>query len=260
MQTQHPLHTKFLTYLEKNFEIFSTEQHKDLVGFAKNKLPDFLRTYFMPGFGELYEHTDYRFFRDVREKVPILPEAKAANDAARSQHMIVLKYYSAFLQSKTFKGKEKVVLTEKEKETKEKPGAKMPSSFHLKADLLQPEEDPSADLTEGKIRRENLTKHERNRTLRRLCLNHYGYTYQVCGMNFEHVYGALGKKFIEVHHLNPIAGTDGEHVLDPINGLVPLCPNCHSMIHLGSKKGKPMALDELKLFITVRYGRRNNTN
>ena len=101
-------------------------------------------------------------------------------------------------------------------------------------------------MTEGKIRQVNVTRHERNQRLRQLCLAHYGYVCQVCGMDFESRYGAIGKDFIEVHHLNPIADTDGEHALDPEQGLVPLCSNCHSMIHRGGKDGKPMTLRELK--------------
>ena len=52
---------------------------------------------------------------------------------------------------------------------------------------------------------------------------------QVCGTNFEKTYGDLGKAFIEVHHLYPVA--QGERQVNPIEDLIPLCSNCHSMIH-----------------------------
>ena len=92
----------------------------------------------------------------------------------------------------------------------------------------------------------NITKHERNRALRQACLKHYGYKCQVCEIKFDEVYGEIGKDFIEVHHLEPISNTDEEHALDPLTGLVPLCSNCHSMIHRGGKDGQPMPLEELK--------------
>ena len=48
-------------------------------------------------------------------------------------------------------------------------------------------------------------------------------------MNFEQVYGELGKDYIEVHHLHPVS--QGERQVNPIEDLIPLCSNCHSMIH-----------------------------
>ena len=48
-------------------------------------------------------------------------------------------------------------------------------------------------------------------------------------MNFEQTYGELGKDFIEVHHLHPVS--QGERKVNPIEDLIPLCSNCHSMIH-----------------------------
>lgn len=51
------------------------------------------------------------------------------------------------------------------------------------------------------------------------------------GMDFEKFYGEIGREFIEVHHLERIADTDGEHEIDPKTDMVPLCSNCHSMIH-----------------------------
>lgn len=53
---------------------------------------------------------------------------------------------------------------------------------------------------------------------------------QVCGFDFEAVYGDAGRGFCEVHHLNPLsdAGTEVETML---NDLAVLCSNCHRIIH-----------------------------
>lgn len=67
---------------------------------------------------------------------------------------------------------------------------------------------------------------------RRACIEHFGPVCQVCGMRFEEIYGKIGADFIEVHHLGPAAGA-GDSV-DPVKELIPLCSNCHSMIHRGS--------------------------
>lgn len=89
--------------------------------------------------------------------------------------------------------------------------------------------------------------YERDLNARKACLNHYGYTCVICGFNFEEVYGPAGKHIIHVHHhTNPLSLLKEEHTVDPIKDLVPVCPNCHTMIH--SKK-EMFTLDEIKGFI-----------
>ena len=93
---------------------------------------------------------------------------------------------------------------------------------------------PKIKLVEGAILQERDREvHQRNPRLRQLCIEAYGNEYScvVCGMNFVTRYGEIGKEFIEVHHLNPISETDGEHEVNPATDLIPLCSNCHSMIH-----------------------------
>lgn len=64
-------------------------------------------------------------------------------------------------------------------------------------------------------------------------------------MNFEKVYGEIGKNFIHVHHIEFISSFEGkEHELNPIEGLIPVCPNCHAMLHrkLNGKYQSPLEL------------------
>ena len=97
--------------------------------------------------------------------------------------------------------------------------------------------------TEGSSNQVTLTKYERNPYARKVCIEHFGYSCSVCGFNFEEVYGVLGKDFIHVHHITPIAKVKGEYPIDPLSDLVPVCPNCHAMLHR-QKDGIP--LEELK--------------
>ena len=57
----------------------------------------------------------------------------------------------------------------------------------------------------------------------------------VCGAELSEKYGTYGKGFIEIHHKKPVCqygDEDVEKVLTAaISNLVPLCPNCHRMIH-----------------------------
>ena len=58
---------------------------------------------------------------------------------------------------------------------------------------------------------------------------------------------AYGPEFegkIEVHHIVPISKSGEDYVVDPVNDLVPVCPNCHTAIH--SKKNGAYTVEELR--------------
>jgi Predicted restriction endonuclease len=99
---------------------------------------------------------------------------------------------------------------------------------------------------EGTEREKRGIIYERDTKARAACIKHYGCKCVVCGMDFEYVYGALGKGFIEVHHIIPISERCGEYIVDPINDLRPLCSNCHSMIH---RSKDVLSINDLKKII-----------
>lgn len=113
--------------------------------------------------------------------------------------------------------------------------------------FISPEEMSSAETEgypEGAKKRITVNAYERNRKARDQCLAHYGYDCAVCGMNFEKVYGRIGKKFIHVHHLKPVSANKKSYKVDPIRDLRPVCPNCHAMLH--TRQSKPYSIEELK--------------
>jgi len=85
--------------------------------------------------------------------------------------------------------------------------------------------------TEGSIKQITVNAYERNPQARKKCLEYWKYSCQCCGFNFEKTYGDIGKDFIHVHHKTPLSEIREEYLLDPINDLVPVCANCHAMIH-----------------------------
>ena len=99
---------------------------------------------------------------------------------------------------------------------------------------------------EGKAISEKHLRYERNPINRELCLLAKGHKCSICGFLFEDKYGQIGNEFIEVHHVKPVSMMDEDYIVDPINDLVPLCSNCHSMIH---KKNPPFSPIELKKII-----------
>jgi hypothetical protein len=78
---------------------------------------------------------------------------------------------------------------------------------------------------------------------RAACIAHYGNTCQVCSFNFGKTYGQLGDGFIHVHHIAPLRTVGQRCRVDPINDLIPVCPNCHAMLHWGTN---PPSVEQLR--------------
>jgi hypothetical protein len=99
--------------------------------------------------------------------------------------------------------------------------------------------------TEGNRFDVRLNAVERNPRARMACIAHYGPRCFVCGFDFAATYGELGKDFIHVHHRKDIALSSGVYVIDPVDHLIPLCPNCHAMVHRTKPALSVEALQEL---------------
>jgi len=118
----------------------------------------------------------------------------------------------------------------------------------LEADLLQ----DLPQLSEGEKKSILISRYERNRRARTVCLKHYGYSCVICGFDFEKIYGPIGKNKIHIHHITPIAKIGHDYIIDPVHDLRPVCPNCHTIIH---SKRDPFTIEEVKAILK---GRRNN--
>ncbi|NFQ68148.1 HNH endonuclease [Clostridium sporogenes] len=103
-----------------------------------------------------------------------------------------------------------------------------------------------ANFSEGKLVSVKVNKYERSPKAREKCLEHHGYKCSVCGFNFEEFYGSIGKEVIEVHHKKALYEIKESYVVDPINDLIPVCSNCHTIIHHRNPK---FEIDELKSLI-----------
>ena len=95
---------------------------------------------------------------------------------------------------------------------------------------------------EGAEKKVYVKKYERSQTLRKQAIEIHGLTCKVCGFNFESNYGEIGKDFIHIHHLEKIS-KKGEGLVDPVKDLIPVCPNCHAMLH---SNDPPLTPEELK--------------
>lgn len=109
--------------------------------------------------------------------------------------------------------------------------------------------DPSG-YAEGNKYQVVVNKYERNTTNRELCLALKGYSCQICGFDFEKKYGRVGRHFIHVHHIIPVSKIGPDYVINPAKDLIPVCPNCHAMLH---RKDPPYSPEEVLEMIMDKY-------
>ena len=104
---------------------------------------------------------------------------------------------------------------------------------------------------EGAVKTVSVNRYERNAAARQSCIAVHGCRCAVCGMDFEEVCGELGKGFIHVHHIVPLNKIGKEYHVDPAKDLIPICPNCHAMLHRNGN-GKAFSPEELKALLASR--------
>ena len=102
------------------------------------------------------------------------------------------------------------------------------------------------EFLEGKTISIKVNKYERNVQARKECLKYYGYKCSICGFDFKEYYGDIGNEIIEVHHRKALSEIKEGYLVDPIKDLVPVCSNCHTVLH----SRKPYySVEELKIIL-----------
>lgn len=79
----------------------------------------------------------------------------------------------------------------------------------------------------------------RSRRLRRAAIEYFTKNGTICcvgcGFDYSKAYGARGKGYMEIHHLQPIHTYSREGmaatIREALSELAPLCSNCHRMVH-----------------------------
>lgn len=103
----------------------------------------------------------------------------------------------------------------------------------------------AADFVEGAATQVLVNRYERDRRAREAAIRYHGCTCKVCGLDMEKQYGNIGKGFIHVHHLVPLSAIKQDYQLNPNTDLIPVCPNCHAMLHRTHPPLTPQALQRL---------------
>lgn len=110
-------------------------------------------------------------------------------------------------------------------------------------------EEITEEIEEGHVRTVLTNKYERSSIARQKCIEAHGYNCVVCNMNFEEAYGKVGKDFIHVHHIVPLHKMNGLYKVDYTKDLVPVCPNCHAMLHR-KVNNRELSVEELREIYT----------
>lgn len=120
--------------------------------------------------------------------------------------------------------------------------------------------DEDLTINEGKKKVVKTAVYERSNKLRKKAIDHYTdngrIKCKVCCFDFEDFYGNYGKGFIEIHHQKPVFMFEGEDleqkIEDAIENVMPVCPNCHRMIH--RTRNNPLSFEEIKAHIQSDLG------
>lgn len=108
---------------------------------------------------------------------------------------------------------------------------------------------PEEYVESGIGKKVTVNKYERNSNARRKCLETQGTKCVICGFDADKVYGTEFKDRIEVHHIVPINEIKSDYKVDPTKDIVPVCPNCHMMLHTKMSDGKYPTIEYLKSVI-----------
>ena len=102
------------------------------------------------------------------------------------------------------------------------------------------------NMSEGAQKMVKHLIYERNPNVRAEALKYHPHRCEVCGFDFDKFYGKdFANGYIEIHHVEPLSKS-GVREVNPAVDLVPVCANCHRMLH---HKKNVLTIDELKALI-----------
>ena len=120
-------------------------------------------------------------------------------------------------------------------------------SVTLRDEFRLPDEVPGGAIhTEGSVCRIEVNRYERDPLSRSACIAAHGTSCVVCGFSFGVVYGPDADGYIHVHHVKPLSEVGGVYVVNPVEDLRPVCPNCHAVLH---RRVPAYSIDEVRALL-----------
>ena len=105
-------------------------------------------------------------------------------------------------------------------------------------------EETQEFIEDGTGKKVYLNAYERNPKARKECIKIHGTKCMICGFDAKEIYGDEYEGKIHVHHRTPIHEIGKEYKVNPKTDLIPVCPNCHMILHT-KIDGKEITVDEL---------------
>lgn len=100
-------------------------------------------------------------------------------------------------------------------------------------------EEVPEEIWEGARRTVQVNSYERSPGARLSCIELHGNSCAICDFNFALTYGSQFEGFIHVHHLVPLSKIGVRYKVNAKEDLIPVCPNCHAVLHYGGKVRSP---------------------
>lgn len=208
-------------------------KHLEILGINPNSSVDYLYNYSNLVNGKLFTRTmnviSTEYYLDR------ILETKGIETLKKALYSLSLHidYYESVSNSKVKKRKE--ILN------------KYLAKYSIPADIFFGENvEDNKEMFEGAIKTVKMNIYERNPIARQKCIEYHSAVCKVCDFDFSKTFGEIGKGFIHVHHLKEISEIKKEYVIDFKKDLVPVCPNCHAILH---KKKPAYSINELKEII-----------
>ncbi|MGB7606441.1 MAG: EVE domain-containing protein [Lutisporaceae bacterium] len=120
----------------------------------------------------------------------------------------------------------------------------------VERDVESEETEWSGTYKEGKLKSYYGKRYERDPRNRQRAIEIHGTVCCACGFDFQKVYGNRGAGYVEIHHVNQLSDNDGEIEINPKTDLVPVCSNCHRIIH--RERENVLSIEELKAILVTK--------
>lgn len=105
-------------------------------------------------------------------------------------------------------------------------------------------DDQFESYSEGSKTQRYVTTYERDPRYRKQALAIHGLKCKACDVDMGERYGVFAHGLIHVHHVVPVSTYELPKAIDPATDLVPVCPNCHAVIH--RKKTATLSVSDVR--------------
>ena len=125
------------------------------------------------------------------------------------------------------------------------------------APVIQPVEEvlqvtPTPSITEkqieDKVPQEEVVDLIDYEKAKALCIEYYGAICDLCGFDYGYTYGEAFENQIQVHNIHAQDEVEVVQDTDPIKDLIPVCHNCHQIIH---SQNPPVSVEQMRKMIKV---------